>query len=350
MLFELPKQDVLYAALCARDETYEGRAWVGVTTTGIFCRLSCPARNPKPENCTFMTSVAECLEAGFRPCKRCKPLASGMDADPMVASLVRALDADPGRRWGEGDIRAQGYDLSTVRRAFKRHYGVTFLDMARLARIRHGAKAIERGERVIEAQLDAGFDSGSGFRAAFARVLGMAPSSFTGKELLRADWFDTPLGPMIAVADKRHLMMLEFFERKSLASELKALQKAARGSIGIGRHDPIDQIEAEMQGFFAGTSEKFSTPLAPIGTAFSKSVWAELREIPVGQTRSYADVARAIDRPSATRAVARANGANPIAIVVPCHRVIGSDGSLTGYGGGLWRKRWLIEHEAGMAE
>ncbi|MEE9426670.1 MAG: trifunctional transcriptional activator/DNA repair protein Ada/methylated-DNA--[protein]-cysteine S-methyltransferase [Paracoccaceae bacterium] len=349
MLFQLPEKDVLYAALCARDDSYEGRAWVGVTTTGIFCRLSCPARNPKPENCKFMTSVADCLEAGFRPCKRCKPLASGMDADPMVAALVKALDADPGRRWGEGDITGMGYDLSTVRRAFKRHYGVTFLDMARLARIRHGAKAIERGERVINAQLDAGFDSGSGFRAAFARVLGMAPSSFTGNELLRADWFDTPLGPMIAVADKRHLMMLEFFERKSLASELKKLQKAARGSIGIGRLPPIDQIEAEMQGFFTGQLRKFKTPLAPVGTPFSKSVWDQLCEIPVGETRSYADVARAIDRPSATRAVARANGANPIAIVVPCHRVIGSDGSLTGYGGGLWRKRWLIEHEAGMA-
>jgi len=96
MLFELPKSEVLYAALCARDEAYEGRAWVGVTTTGIFCRLSCPARNPKPENCVFHTSVAACLEAGFRPCKRCKPLAKGMDADPMVATLVPALEADGG--------------------------------------------------------------------------------------------------------------------------------------------------------------------------------------------------------------------------------------------------------------
>jgi len=349
MLFKLPKDEVLYGALCARDETYEGRAWVGVTSTGIFCRLTCPARNPKPENCVFMTSVSECLEAGFRPCKRCKPLSSGMDADPMVAELVAALDADPGHRWGESEVSARGFDPSTVRRAFKRHYGVTFLDMARLARIRHGAKAIEAGERVIEAQQGAGFASGSGFRAAFARVLGMAPSAFTGNELLRADWFDTPLGPMIAVADRRHLLLLEFFERKSLARELKALQKAARGSIGIGRFAPIDQIEAEMAGFIAGERRVFKTPLAPIGTEFSKSVWDQLRAIPVGETRSYGDVARAIGRPSATRAVARANGANPIAIVVPCHRVIGADGSLTGYGGGIWRKRWLIEHEAGMA-
>jgi AraC family transcriptional regulator of adaptative response/methylated-DNA-[protein]-cysteine methyltransferase len=348
MLFKLPEPDVLYDALCARDETYEGRAWVGVTSTGIFCRLSCPARNPNPENCRFYDNIAECLESGFRPCKRCKPLANGMEADPLVRQLVEALQADPARRWREADIVAMGMDPSTVRRAFRRHYGVTFLDMARLSRLRHGAKAIQSGAPVIEAQLSAGFESGSGFRAAFARVLNTSPSAFTGGELLKADWFDTPLGPMIAVADARHLLVLEFFERKSLARELRVVQKAANGSIGVGRNAIIDQIEAEMTKFFAGRSTDFQTPLAPIGTPFSKSVWARLRDIPVGVTRSYGEIAQAIDRPTATRAVARANGANPIAIVVPCHRVIGSDGTLTGYGGGLWRKRWLIEHEAGM--
>jgi len=107
----------------------------------------------------------------------------------------------------------------------------------------------------------------------------------------------------------------------------------------------LTRLRRKCRVIFAGNLRHFKTPLAPVGTPFSKSVWAKLREIPVGETRSYAQIARAIDRPTATRAVARANGANPIAIVVPCHRVIGSDGSLTGYGGGLWRKRWLIEHE-----
>ncbi|MGR3660084.1 MAG: bifunctional transcriptional activator/DNA repair enzyme AdaA [Paracoccaceae bacterium] len=348
MLFALPDHDTLYEALCSRDESYEGRAFVGVSSTGIFCRLSCPAPNPKPENCQFFDSVSDCLEAGFRACKRCKPLAKGMEADPAVRVLVEALHADPGRRWGEGDVVEMGFDPSTVRRLFKRHYGVTFLDMARLARVRHGAKVLESGERVIDAQLEAGFESGSGFRAAFARVLGVSPTAFSGDELVRADWIDTPLGSMIAVSDARHLLMLEFFERKSLSSELKAIQKAAKGRIGVGRFAPIDQIESEMVAFFRGENLGFKTPLAPLGTGFSKSVWAALRDIPAGETRSYGDVARDIGRPTASRAVARANGANPIAIVVPCHRVIGSDGSLTGYGGGLWRKRWLIAHEAEM--
>ena len=272
MLFKLPPKDVLYEALCARDESYEGRAYVGVSSTGIFCRLSCPARNPKPENCAFYETVSDCLEAGFRPCKRCKPLAKGMDADPNVKRLVEALDADPGKRWREDDVVAMGMDPSTVRRAFKRHYGVTFLDMARLARVRAGAKAIENGERVIDAQLGAGFESGSGFRAAFARVLGLSPSGFSGDELVKADWFDTPIGPMLAVADARHLLMLEFFERKALSTELKAVQKAAKGRIGVGRFAPIDQIEAEMAAFFDGEHACFNTPLAPLGTVFSKGV------------------------------------------------------------------------------
>jgi len=349
MLFNLPDHNILYQALCNRDETYEGRAYVGVTSTGIFCRLTCPARNPNPENCRFYHSVADCMEAGFRACKRCKPLAMGMKTNPVVDQLVKALQADPGRRWREQDIAALGLDPSTVRRVFKRTYGATFLDMARLSRIRHGARAISNGDRVIDAQLDAGFQSGSGFRAAFARVLGISPSGFTGKELVRADWIDTPLGPMIAVSDAGHLLILEFFERKALLRELQMVQKAVKGSIGVGRFPPIDQIEAELSTYFSGRDKGFSTPLAPLGTPFTRSVWAALQKIPVATTCSYTDVANGVGRPSAIRAVARANGANPISIVVPCHRVIGADGSLTGYGGGLWRKRWLIEHEAGMS-
>ena len=202
---------------------------------------------------------------------------------------------------------------------------------------------------MIDAQLDAGFDSPSGFRAAFARLLGQSPASFSGGELLKADWMHTPLGPMIAVADRRKLHLLEFLDRRALPSELKRLRLAARGELGIGRHEPTEQIEAELGAYFRAERPDFETPLALHGSPFTRFVWAELRRIPVGQTRSYSEVAQAIGQPSATRAVARANGANQIAIVIPCHRVIGADGSLTGYGGGLWRKQKLIELERQLA-
>ncbi len=350
MLFDLPDDETLYAALLDRDPAWDGRAYVGVTTTGVFCRLTCPARNPARRNCRFFDSVAGCLEAGFRPCKRCRPLAPAAQADPMVDELLQALDDDPGRRWTEADVAARGLDPSTVRRGFKRHFGMTILEMARVSRLRGGFETLARGGRVIDAQIDAGFESASGFRSAFARLLGQSPAQFTGRERLKADWISTPLGAMIAVCDKSSLYLLEFVDRKALQRELAQLRKAARGDLGIGRFAVTDRIEVELAAFFAGEACRFETPLTPHGTPFMRTVWDELRRIPAGATRSYSDIARTIGRPSATRAVARANGANPIAIVVPCHRVIGADGSLTGYGGGLWRKRKLIDLERRYAE
>ena len=198
MLLDLPDDDILYKALLDRDPAWDGRAFVGVTSTGIFCRLTCPARKPAQRNCRFFDSVAACLEAGFRPCKRCRPLTPAVQAEPLVQELLQALEDNPGRRWSEADIVALGYDPSTVRRSFKRHFGVTFLEMARTSRLRDGFETLAGGGRVIDAQVDAGFDSASGFRSAFARLLGHSPAQFTGRERLKADWLSTPLGPMIA--------------------------------------------------------------------------------------------------------------------------------------------------------
>lgn len=347
-LFALPSGDVLYAALLARDPAFDGRAFVGVTSTGIFCRLTCPARKPLRQNCRFFESPAECLEAGFRPCLRCHPLAPEASADPSLAVLLAALEAEPARRWREGDVAAMGFDPSTVRRSFRRQFGMTFLEMARQRRLREGMATLAAGGRVIEAQFDAGFDSPAAFRVAFARLLGAAPSDMPKDALLQADWIDTPIGPMIAVADKHALHLLEFADRKALPAELARLRKMA-GGIGLGRPAPIDQIAGELAAFFAGTSARFDTPLALHGSAFTRAVWDILRQIPPGTTRSYGEIARAMGRPEAARAVARANGANQIALVIPCHRVIGADGALTGYGGGLWRKQRLIELERGYA-
>lgn len=345
MLFDLPDTDTLYAALLRRDPAWEGRAFVGVTSTGVFCRLTCPARKPNRENCRFFPSVAACLDAGFRPCKRCHPVTPEAEGDPAVSALSTALAAEPLRRWCESDIAAMGYDPSTVRRAFKRQFGCTFLDLARRLRMRAGLETLAKGLPVIEAQLDAGFESPSAFRAAFTRLLGLTPRDFSRPALLQADWIDTPLGPMIAVSSARHLHLLEFLERKALPAELKKLHRDSHGQIGFGRPAPTEQAAEELAEFFAGRLPRFDIPLAPEGSDFARAVWDELQRIPAGETRSYSEIASAMGRPDAVRAVARANGANPIAIVIPCHRVIGADGSLTGYGGGLWRKQKLIALE-----
>jgi len=350
MLFKLPDDDALYTALCERDPRYDGRVYVAVHSTGIFCRLTCPARKPRRENCRFMETVVECLEAGYRACKRCKPLGAGNQLDPVVADLLGALEAEPQRRWSEGDIARRGHDPSTVRRNFKRLYGVTFLEMARMRRLSEGFMALRDGDRVIDAQLDAGFDSASGFREAFARLLGVSPGKFCGDEFLKADWIDTPLGPLVAVCDASRLHLLEFVDRKALPAELARLEKATSGGIGIGRTPVTDQAEAELARFFAGESAVFTTPLALHGSDFTQAVWRALQKIPAGETRSYGALARELGRPGSSRAVARANGANQIALMIPCHRVIGADGSLTGYGGGLWRKEKLIALERSYAE
>ncbi len=345
MLFQLPNNDQLYDALLSRDPSYDGRVYVGVSSTGIFCRLTCPARKPKRENCTFYQDVATAIEAGFRPCKRCKPLAPEANGDKTIQTLTKALEADPSRRWSEADVAKLGFDPSTVRRAFKRQFGVTFLEMARLSRMRDGFTTLAEGGKVIEAQLDAGYASPSAFRKSFAKLLGVPPGKLQQDAMLKADWIDTPLGAMIAVSDDNALHLLEFADRKALPNELKKLMQTVKGNIGIGRTAPTDQVTEELQAFFEGKSDQFNVPLVFHGSDFTKNVWDALRKIPAGQTKSYSQLAAQIGQPTATRAVARANGANQIAILVPCHRVIGADGSLTGYGGGLWRKQKLIELE-----
>lgn len=270
--------------------------------------------------------------------------------DPIVADLVARHDADPERRWTETDVAALGYDPSTVRRAFRRHFGVTFLRYTRQARVGRAFQHLARTHRVIDAQLTAGFESASGFRDAFARLLGVAPQDLVRTHSpLRADWIDTPLGPMVAVASATQLHLLEFADRKALPRELQRLAKDGGGAPALGTTDAIAQVRDELAAYFAGRGAHFATPFAMAGTPFTRTVWRALRDIPAGETRSYLDIARAIGRPTATRAVARANGANQIAIVIPCHRVIGADGSLTGYGGGLWRKQRLIAVEAAYA-
>lgn len=351
MLDLLPDHDTLYRALVERDSSFEGRALVGVTTTGIFCRLTCPARKPLPENCQWFAAPAEAMAAGFRPCRRCHPLTPAeAEGDPVIHRLTAALDEDPARVWTEADVADLGLDPSTVRRAFRRHLGMTFLELSRQTRLRSGVARLRSGEAVIEAQLDAGFDSASGFRDAFARLFGHPPAAMKAADAgLMADWIDTPLGGMIALGDTRSLHLLEFVGRKALGTEVRRMSAGAGGRIGIGRTPAIDQAEAELARYFAAETAEFTVPLVMHGTPFHRQVWAALRQIPPGETISYGALARQIGRPTASRAVARANGSNQIAIMIPCHRVIGADGSMTGYAGGLWRKQALIDIERRLA-
>jgi AraC family transcriptional regulator, regulatory protein of adaptative response / methylated-DNA-[protein]-cysteine methyltransferase len=200
---------------------------------------------------------------------------------------------------------------------------------------------------MLDLQLDHGFDSPSGFRDAFARVFGTPPSGARAVDCLYGKWLETPLGAMLALANDDGLHLLEFVDRRGLESEIRDLRRRVRHHVVPGEHRYLDQISAELEAYFAGRSLVFATPLRLEGSPFQLAVWNALIAIPSGSTRSYADIAATIRHPAAVRAVGRANGDNKLAVVVPCHRVVGADGTLTGYGGGLERKRFLLDLEAG---
>jgi len=345
MILDIERKRELYTALVDKRTEYEGIFYVGVTSTGVFCRPTCPARKPKFENCEFYETAQQALLASYRPCRRCRPLSHPNQVSDLVRVLVEAVEQNPEKRWRGQDFRELSVDESTARRQFKKRFGMTFVEYARARRMGLALKSIRSGEKIIDTQLASGYDSSSGFRDAFSRIMGAPPTQLDDSRVLKAAWLDTRLGPMIAIGDEDKLYLLEFVDRRGLEREVERLRKRTKAAIIPGETKPIQSIEKELAQYFDGTLAEFKTPLQLMGSPFQQSVWEQLRRIPPGETRSYADIAQALGNPTAYRAVAQANGANQLAIVIPCHRVINSDGGLGGYGGGLVRKEWLLTHE-----
>jgi AraC family transcriptional regulator, regulatory protein of adaptative response / methylated-DNA-[protein]-cysteine methyltransferase len=341
----LPDSEEMYAALLARDASYDGIFFVGVRSTGIFCRPACPARKPMRRNVDFYRSAGEALAHGFRPCKRCRPMLPPGETPAAIRALLAEIEADPSLRLRDNDLIARGVQPATLRRWFKEHHGMTFQAYQRSRRMANALGALAQGGAVTQAAFDHGFESVSGFQDAMRRITGRSATASRDAAIVHLARVLTPLGPLLMGTTETGVALLEFTDRRMLATQLQRLERKlgcvfVPGDTAVGR-----QMEQELAAYFAGKLREFHTPLEPAGTDFQHAVWRVLKSIPYAQTRSYGDQARALGRPTAVRAVARANGDNPICIVVPCHRVIGADGTLTGYGGGLWRKKWLLHHE-----
>ncbi|MFH5672159.1 methylated-DNA--[protein]-cysteine S-methyltransferase, partial [Listeria monocytogenes] len=206
-------------------------------------------------------------------------------------------------------------------------------------------KHIRGGNSIINAQIESSYESGNGFRDAFSKTMGEVPHKSNDITILYSAWLETKLGSMLAISDDDSLLLLEFVDRKGLETEIKKLRVRLNAAITPEKTIIIQQIEAELAQYFNGALIDFKTPIRYIGSDFQQSVWNELRRIPIGETISYKSLAEKLGRPTASRAVARANGANQLSLIVPCHRVINTNGALGGYGGGLARKEWLIKHE-----
>jgi AraC family transcriptional regulator, regulatory protein of adaptative response / methylated-DNA-[protein]-cysteine methyltransferase len=333
--------DTAWAAFMRRDRKWDGRIIGAVKTTGIYCKPSCPARRPKREHVEFFSVAEEARAAGYRPCLRCKPDEVGRDRE-AVASAVTLIENAEEAPTLDQLADAVGYAPHHFQRIFKRDLGVSPAEYARGLRNRRTETALKTNGRVTDAVYDAGYSAPSSFYSDAKERLGMTPSAWRdgGRgETIRWTHFDSPLGQMLIAATSKGICRLTFDDSEE--SLLRLFPKAT-----IVNDD--GNLKELVEGALQAIEQPLAMPDLPIdvaGTAFQEAVWRELRKIPAGETRSYADIAAAIGCPKAVRAVGSANGDNHVCVLIPCHRVIRSDGSLGGYGGGIDRKKKLLAAE-----
>jgi len=336
----------MYRALLRKDSTFDGIFIVAVKTTGVFCRPTCTAKKPKQENVEFFSTPSEALQHGYRPCKICQPMSYRGEIPEWLRPLLALVDSTPGVRLKDTDIREKGLDPNRVRRWFQQHHGMTFQSYLRALRIGQAFGRIRHGEKVIDAAFESGYESLSGFTESFNKFARFSPNQSHHYHLVTVTRILTPLGPMMAGATDQGICLLEFTDRRMLETQLKRLNTLLHAECVPGTDRYLDELSVQLKEYFAGIRTAFDLPLVLPGTPFQKAVWEGLQKIPYGKTRSYEEQAKFLGRPDAIRAVARANGDNRISIIIPCHRVIGKNGKLVGYGGGLWRKQYLLDHES----
>ncbi|HEU5285652.1 MAG TPA: methylated-DNA--[protein]-cysteine S-methyltransferase [Sphingomicrobium sp.] len=330
-----------WAAFERRDRALDGRLIGAVRTTGIYCKPSCPARRPRREHVEFFADPQAARAAGYRPCLRCKPDEVGRDR-AAVARAVRLIETAEEAPSLAELAAAVGYALHHFQRLFTRDVGVSPAQYARALRARRAEAELTEDKSVTEAIYDSGYSAPSRFYADAKERLGMTPSAWRdgGRgETIRWTVVASALGPLLVAATARGICRLTFEddERSLMRVFPNATLVEDDGSMGEW-----------VAGALCAVERPAAAPDLPIdvaGTAFQEAVWRELRKIPPGETRSYAQIAAAVGKPGAVRATGSANGANPVAVLIPCHRVVRSDGSLGGYAGGIERKRRLLEAE-----
>ncbi len=343
-----PKQTEYWQAVQSKDRRYDGVFVYGVRSTGVFCRPHCPARLPRRENVEFFTAIAQATQAGFRPCRRCAPL----DANDPHAALAQRMCRFIEEHAADAitlETLSEQFNVSAphLQRLFKRSVGLSprqYLDAVRMRQLK---AQLRQGDAVTTAQFDAGYNSSSRLYERAATQLGMTPASYRkggqGARIV-STVVATPLGQLLIAATERGLCAVRLGDSaETLQAELQS--EFPRADIQPDDAQLKPAVEA-LTRYLSGSNIALNLPLDIQATAFQRRVWEALQAIPYGETRSYSDVAEAIAQPTAVRAVASACAANPVALVIPCHRVIRGDGSLSGYRWGLQRKETLLAQEA----
>ncbi len=325
----MPDRKTMYNALLNKDSSFEGIFFVGVKTTGVFCRPTCTARKPKEENVDFFSTAKEALQYGYRPCKICKPMQFNGETPDWLKDLIKEIEENKITKFKDADLRERNIDPARIRRWFKKHHGMTFQSYLRLLRVNKAFGQIKYGEKILESAFDTGYESLSGFTEAFKKTTGFSPSQSKDKRIVNVTRILTPLGPMFAGAVDEGICLLEFVDRRMLETQITRLKKYLNAEFVPGKNKHFDKLNKQLKEYFEGKRKDFDLPLVLDGTEFQQKVWKELQRIPYGKTRSYQEQAIALGNPKAIRAVAKANGDNRIAIIIPCHRVIGKDGQLS---------------------
>lgn len=344
-LFPLPPRKTMYNALVNRDSSFEGIFFSGIRTTGIFCRPTCTARKPREENVEYFSSTKSAIDSGYRPCKVCRPMEKYGENPEWIKGLLNELNENPGVRIKDYELHQRGLDPARVRRWFLKTHGMTFQAFLRSSRINHAFEQIKGKKDVARAAYENGYESLSGFNEAFKKTTGFTPSESKNEKVVTIKRILSPLGPIFAGATAEGICLVEFTDRRMIETQINRLRKSLKAEFVQGESKHIDKLETQLGEYFNKKRTEFDVPLELTGSEFQKMAWDALMKIPYGETRSYQQQAIKVGDKNAVRAVARANGDNKISILIPCHRVIGKNGKLAGYGGGLWRKKYLIDLE-----
>jgi AraC family transcriptional regulator, regulatory protein of adaptative response / methylated-DNA-[protein]-cysteine methyltransferase len=341
--------DPRWAAVVARDPQADGRFFYAVRTTGVYCRPSCGARTPRPENVAFYRTASDAERAGFRACKRCKPDQGSLSEQhaAMVADLCRFIErAEQPPTLDELADRA-GLSAYHLHRLFKRVTGLTPKAYAAAHRAQRVRQQLARSGTVTDAIYGAGYNSNARFYGESNQVLGMTPTKYRAGGVdtrIRFAVGECSLGAiLVAQSDRGVCAILMGDDPDGLVRDLQ--DRFAHAEL-VGGDAAFERLVARVVGFVETPAQGLDLPLDVRGTAFQQRVWRALRKIPSGKTVSYAELARRIGAPKSVRAVAQACAANPLAVAIPCHRVVRSDGGLSGYRWGVERKHALLEREA----
>src|SRR5262245_27747000 len=268
----MPPVAEMERAYLASDVSYNGLFFVAVRTTGIFCRPNCPARKPLPKNVEYFPTAEAAIRAGYRACKRCRPL--DVDGQPAWAVEVLAtIERDPAARISDRDLKARGIDSATVRRHFLREYGMTFQTFARGRRLNGALNNLRNGAKIDDAVFESGYDSHSGFREAFAKLFGEPPGSCRDRDCVVVSWLPSPLGPLVVGATCHGVCLLEFSEPQRLESQLDDVHQTFKLPVVPGSNAHLDTLRCELESYFAGSLRRFSVPLVYPGTDFQRRVW-----------------------------------------------------------------------------